>query len=275
MPFHQFTLGQWTCYALQDNTRMIDTRDEFPQLPENVLLEALNKRGFTDFHVHIGFNNLLIQTGEQLVLIDSGTGTDKLNDSLAEAGFSPDDINYLLITHSDFDHIGGMDHYKKARIVFPKTAYDLWTTDVSRVKMIESFQEVFSKFLAPDFVARAVEYRKNYGAVKLPSLLPRLVLVREEEEFLSGFRFLAAPGHRSDHFAVELTSDGNTLLHIADAWRHQIQMDHPDWYSIYDYYPDQFAESVALLLERAREKKVVLFGAHFEWPGLFEGLRDS
>ncbi len=267
MPFHKISLGTVDCFALEDNSRIIDLRNELPQISEEALLSALKENGKTDFHTKIGFNNLLIKTKQYLVLIDCGTGNDQLIDSLAEAGFSPNDIDYLVITHSDFDHIGGMDHFEKAKIVFPKTAYDLWTTEISRNKMIESFEEVFLKFLSPDFVAKGVEYREHYGSEKLPSLLSRMILVKEEEEFLPGIRMVATPGHRPDHFAVEISSEGKTLLHIADGWRHKIQLEHPDWYSIYDAYPEQMAQSIGIALKRAEEKNAILFGAHFEWPG--------
>jgi len=270
MPFHRITLGQFQCYALEDNSRIVDIRNEITQVSAKELLAAMKESGYDDFHVKIGFNNLLVKTPEFLILIDAGTGNDHLVDSLAEAGYAPEDIDYLVITHSDFDHIGGMDHFTKAKIVFPKSAYDLWTTAISRAKMIASFQEVFLKFLAPDFVAKGVEYREHYGAVKLPSLLSRIILVKEEEVFLPGMKMFATPGHRPDHFAVEITSDENTLLHIADGWRHKIQMLRREWYSIYDSYPEQMAESIGLVLKRAEEKEAMLFGAHFEWPGFQE-----
>ncbi|MFT4663868.1 MAG: glyoxylase-like metal-dependent hydrolase (beta-lactamase superfamily II) [Polaribacter sp.] len=267
MPFHKISLGKLECIALEDNSRIIDLRNELPQVPEELLLSAIKENGGTDFHAKVGFNNLLIKTEQYLVLIDSGTGSDKLIESLAEAGFHPKDIDYLVITHSDFDHIGGMDNFAKAKIVFPKTAFDLWTTEISRNKMIESFQEVFLKFLTAEFVAKGVEFRQHYGSEKLPSLLSRMILVKEEEEFLPGFRMVATTGHRPDHFAVEIISEEKTLLHIADGWRHKIQVKHPDWHSIYDSYPDQMAESIGVAIKRAKEKNAILFGAHFEWPG--------
>ncbi|MFK7806694.1 MAG: MBL fold metallo-hydrolase [Saprospiraceae bacterium] len=267
MPTHQITLGQFQCYALEDNSTITDVRNEFTQVPEDELLAAMQANGYKDFHVKIGFNNLLIKTPEHLVLIDCGTGENNLVNSLREAGFSPDDIDYVVITHSDFDHIGGLDFFTNARIVFPKTAYDLWVTEISREKMITSFVEVFSKLFPKNFVEEGVKYRRHYGSQKLPALLSRIILVKEEEQFLPGLRMIATPGHRPDHYAVEISSEEQTILHIADGWRHKIQKEHPEWYSVYDNYPDQFAESIKLALNRARDKKAMIFGSHFTWPG--------
>ena len=266
--FHKFKLGQFQCIALEDNNNIVDIRKELVQVPVPELFAAMKTCGYMDFSVKIGFNNLLIQTGRANVLIDAGTGTDRLITNLADAGISPDDIDYLIITHGDFDHIGGIVHFTKAKIVFPKMAYDLWTNETSFNMMLENFKEIFSKFLDPDFMVKAVLFRKNYSKFKLPSLKNRIILVKEEEEFLPGFKMIFTPGHRPDHFAVEIQSDGKTLLHIADGFRHEVQTLHPEWYSIYDSYPEQMAESVRLVLKRAKEKEAVLFGAHFVFPGL-------
>lgn len=65
---------------------------------------------------------LLIENGDQLVLIDTGMGnkqnekffsfyylqdTVTLKDSLAKKGFHPDDITDVVLTHLHFDHVGG------------------------------------------------------------------------------------------------------------------------------------------------------------------------
>jgi len=65
---------------------------------------------------------LLIEDGNQLILIDNGMGTkqdakffsfyylhgdDNLISSLSKAGFTPDDITDMFLTHLHFDHCGG------------------------------------------------------------------------------------------------------------------------------------------------------------------------
>lgn len=83
---------------------------------------------------------LLIEDGNRLILIDNGIGnkqSDKffshyylhgdysLEKSLKEAGFSPDDVTDMFLTHLHFDHCGGGVKYKgdKLELVFKNANY--------------------------------------------------------------------------------------------------------------------------------------------------------
>jgi len=86
---------------------------------------------------------LLIEEGERRILIDTGIGEkqdakfrshfsphgdDSLIGSLAKAGFAPDDITDVLLTHLHFDHVGGAvrrDNKGNLLPTFPNATY--WT----------------------------------------------------------------------------------------------------------------------------------------------------
>src|ERR1043166_443210 len=76
---------------------------------------------------------LLIEDGNRLILIDNGignkqdakfyshyflNGNDTLDNSLKQAGFSPDDITEMFLTHLHFDHCGGSIQYNKDKTGF-------------------------------------------------------------------------------------------------------------------------------------------------------------
>jgi glyoxylase-like metal-dependent hydrolase (beta-lactamase superfamily II) len=89
---------------------------------------------------------LLIEQGDRLILIDTGmgdkqsekffshyylSGEDSLMGSLKTAGFSPEDITDVFLTHLHFDHCGGAVKWNKDRTgfqpVFKNARY--WSTE--------------------------------------------------------------------------------------------------------------------------------------------------
>jgi glyoxylase-like metal-dependent hydrolase (beta-lactamase superfamily II) len=83
---------------------------------------------------------LLIENGKQLILVDCGMGTKQdakffsyyephgegeLIESIRKAGYSPEDITDVLLTHLHFDHCGGAVYRKDEKLVltFPNATY--------------------------------------------------------------------------------------------------------------------------------------------------------
>ena len=88
---------------------------------------------------------LLIEDGERLILIDTGLGDKQdakffgfydlhgdatLLSSIAKAGFKPEDITDVILTHLHFDHVGGavkFDADRKLVTTFPNATY--WSNE--------------------------------------------------------------------------------------------------------------------------------------------------
>jgi len=77
------------------------------------------------------FNCLLINTGEHRVLVDAGWGygttrrNGRLLQNLKAEGIAPEDIDVIVITHSDRDHTGGLIH-AEGKMTFPNTRHVMW-----------------------------------------------------------------------------------------------------------------------------------------------------
>ncbi len=267
---HTFTLGNYTCTVLNDFARTRSVKQTFPQIDEAELLKEIGLGGYdltleTEMSLH--GNVLLIDTGDQKIMIDSGLppAGGQLLQSLAEAGIQPSDIDMVMVTHGDGDHIGGLASYSSAKIVMPTNSYKLWTEDTAG--MIEEFVKLFRGVVPDQDLENMAAGRAKYAEV-VKSLGDRVVMVEMGEEVAPGISFLAAPGHRRDHTAVVVESAGNKLLHVADAWRHPIQLKRHDFYCLFDSYPDQLAKTMESLLEKAAAEDFLVFGAHFDFPAL-------
>lgn len=73
----------------------------------------------------------LIKLGDKLLLLDTGLGysNDKgeliIHENIRKAGFKPEDIDYVLMSHLHFDHSGGMVHKENngMELSFPDATY--------------------------------------------------------------------------------------------------------------------------------------------------------
>src|SRR5258706_8306698 len=86
------------------------------------------------FHLNV----LLIRLDGQWVLIDTGFGRDGapepsgLADRLRLAGAEPAAISLVILSHADFDHVGGAVNdsgalaFPHARHILPRAAWDFW-----------------------------------------------------------------------------------------------------------------------------------------------------
>lgn len=62
-------------------------------------------------------NNLyFMETEEGYLLIDAGTNLEKVSDSMDQLGIVPENVRYILLTHSDYDHVGALPLFPNAQI---------------------------------------------------------------------------------------------------------------------------------------------------------------
>ncbi len=263
---YSFQLGALQVTVFSDSSRTMDLREAFP----GVEAEAFQKvaAGFPSTELAVGYNVLLLDDGRQKTLIDAGGGRGDLPAGLSAAGIAPEAIDRILITHGDGDHIGGLGLFPRARILLPRPAWDLWTTPAGRERMVEEFIALFRERAPADRLVEMAAQRAAYGETILPALQERIELVEGEADLAPGLRFLPAPGHRSDHFAVEIRSDKAQLLHLVDAIRHPHQVVDPGWTSYIDSYPAQTAATNERLFAMAAETRALVFATHLPFPGL-------
>ncbi|MGY0038654.1 MBL fold metallo-hydrolase [Pedobacter sp. NJ-S-72] len=76
-------------------------------------------------------NPFLVKLGDKLLVLDTGLGYSNsegqliLHENIRKAGFDPDDVDYVLMSHLHFDHAGGMVHKENngMELSFPNATY--------------------------------------------------------------------------------------------------------------------------------------------------------
>jgi glyoxylase-like metal-dependent hydrolase (beta-lactamase superfamily II) len=133
----QFTLGDFELSTFSDGTYPLDGGAFFGVIPK--VMWSRKAAADEGNYVQAGLNSLLIRTGKQNVLVETGMGN-KLSErmikfygqpaqllaNLAAAGIAPEDIDVVVNTHLHFDHCGwNTVRDKSGRIAptFPRAKY--------------------------------------------------------------------------------------------------------------------------------------------------------
>ena len=140
--------------------------------------------------------------------------------------------------------------------------------------MVEEFVKLFRGEISAEALDDMAAGRGKY-ADYLETIKDRILLTEPGEAIVPGITFVEAAGHRRDHMAVEIRSGDETLLHVADAWRHPIQLKRHDFYCLFDSYPETLADTMQSLLGRAAYSNTLVFGAHFNFPALIRIKKDA
>lgn len=225
----------------------------------------------------------LVRTPQHTILIDTATGNgknrpdipplDRLNEPflarLAAAGITPDDVDYVLLTHVHADHVGWNTRLVDGRWTptFPNATYIF-----SRIE--QAYGESLATGTEPTGAARpdpalGPATRKPADRVYDDSVRPvieaglaRLVTV-DGGEVLDGLSFIPTPGHSVDHASIRLVSRGEQALFAGDVMHHPLQVYEPSLNSCFCEFPEAASRSRAFVLEDAAESGATVFTTHF------------
>ena len=192
------------------------------------------------------------------VLIDAGFDPDTAPGALESIDVAPEEIELVLLTHADRDHIAGL-LMPDGTFTYPNAQHvigrELWE-NLRKPETLDGLDE-----------DRAAFYRRFVNAFD-----DHMRLCEGETEVVPGVRFLPSPGHRVGHAIYEFDSDSATagapLLHTGDTFFHPMFAEQPDWPNMADSLPDQARDSRSAVIERAAASGALVLSSHVEFPGI-------
>lgn len=271
--YYRTMVGQFEVTALFDGTL-----DFHPELLKNMDKEAIDKALAHHYGqasgIQTALNAYLIHTGEHLVLIDAGAGKlfseerqGHIVENLKAAGYQPEQVDVIVMTHLHGDHAGGLSD-KEGMQVFPNA-----TVYANKVEN--------EYWLSEQQAASAPVERQIFFKMARESAVPYLSAekwkpVEAGMEIVPGVRAVAAYGHTPGHTAYEVTSDGQTLLVWGDIIHsHVIQFNHPEVAIWYDSDASQAVTTRQTLLKNAAADRKLVAGMHLPFPGLGYVVADG
>ena len=262
--FYRFPLGDAEITVVSDGPLPLGPpKGTFVGVPDEEVKKMLSDNFLSPDNVVLEQNSPIVNTGDKLILFDTGMGTAKnfgpttgrQQKSMKEAGIKPEDIDAVVFSHAHIDHIGGVVD-DSGKVLFPNAQYyiaqsdlDFWTDEGKEGGPLK------------DFIVHA---RKNLLPVR-----DRLVFFKDGQEFLPGVQAISAPGHTVGHTIFMINSNGKSLAFLGDLTHHPILLlEKPRMQFSYDTDPKQAAETRVKLLDMIATNKIPVMAYHYAWPGI-------
>jgi len=270
-----FKAGDLTIHRIiEQETTFLPALEMLPTLTPELLAEnrswmqaakALDARDV----LVLCFQSYVVNTPRHTILIDSCIGNDKPRPqrpkwnmktddtymrSLAAAGLSVGDIDYVMCTHLHVDHVGWntrlengrwVPTFPNARYVFGKTEFDYWA-------------ETHAKTPVPpiaDSVMPIVEAKRHE-------------VVGDEHAIGDHVRILPTPGHTPGHSAFRLGKAKDEAVFSGDLMHSPIQARYPEMSVKFDVDQVQAGKTRRSFLERYCDTDTLCCTAHFPSPSV-------
>lgn len=218
-------------------------------------------------------NAYLVNTGDHLVLVDAGAGNclgptmGHLPENLRAAGYKPEDVDTLLVTHLDPDHVCGVVG-RDGKAAFPNAT--LW---VGQEDVDFRFNEKIAA-AAPEGVRPFFQMAIN--AVKPYQDAGKFHAFKVGDKLFPGVTIIPTHGHTPGQAAYLFSSGKQELLVLGDViHNHAVQFPHPEVAVAYDQDEKQAVATRKMLFERAAKSGWALAGAHLPFPGLGHIRQDG
>ncbi|APG89187.1 metallo-beta-lactamase superfamily protein (plasmid) [Sinorhizobium americanum CCGM7] len=261
--FHNFAHGAFDITVVSDGFITLPPEILLPDAEVDERADFLKRLGGGEKGAAVQANIPLIRHGNDLILVDNGSGTNfqptagKLANNLRTFGVSPEQITKVVFTHVHPDHSGatttidGKVLYPNAQYYVSQTEWDFWTDKEFEAKRPSALHG-FAKGAQRDLLA--VE--------------DRLTRMKAGDEIVPGMSVVDTPGHTPGHISIELEGRDNLLITGDACTNDTIFFARPDWHFGFDTDMEVALASRQKLLDRAASEKLKLLGYHWTYPGV-------
>lgn len=260
--FYRFRLGAYRITVLSDGTAPRD-------LPKIMSKPEAVSHAFADAHqalpVELSINAYLIDTGSKRILVDTGAGelfgptSGFIVANLRAAGYAPEDVDAVLLTHIHGDHSGGLSVGGKR--VFPNATVYVDQRDPAH------WLSAAEAAKAP--ANRRATFEQSHQTVDPYVKTGQLKTFNGPTELFPGVRSVSEYGHTPGMSGYMIESEGQRLLLWGDIIHAtEAQFADPSITIDYDVDPGSAAATRRHVLEDAAREGYLVGGAHLSFPGL-------
>lgn len=259
--FHRMRVGDALVTALGDGHLMLN-HQALPNASEEEVAQALRASFLPADAYAAPVNAYLVETGDRTILIDSGGSPQmaptlgNLDDNLAAAGVSPQDVDTILLTHMHPDHVGhlvqdGAATFPNAELMVRAEEIAFWADPATREAMPEG-----RKAMVDGANAAVAPYAD------------RTTRFDSDTTLLAGIDATFLPGHTPGHTGFRIHSGDTQLLIWGDiVHMAPVQMARPRVFIGFDTAPEQAVATRLAILEEVAAERTMIAGMHLPFPG--------
>lgn len=269
--YYRTMLGEFEVTVLSDGTVALPVDKLLTNTSPEKVTQALSK-----VHQHspleTSFNSFLVNTGSKLVLVDTGAGSlfgptlGKLQANLKAAGYTPDQVDEIYITHMHPDHVGGL--MQGDTIAFPNAVVradqhevDFWLSQANMDKAPQEIKGFFQGAMASiNPYIKAGKFKAFVG----------------DTDLLPGVKATASYGHTAGHTLYTISSKGQNLVLWGDLIHvGAVQFAEPGVTIQFDSDSQAAAAQRKRAYDQAAKSGDLIGAAHLSFPGLGYVRRDN
>jgi glyoxylase-like metal-dependent hydrolase (beta-lactamase superfamily II) len=225
-------------YTLNEGSYSVDITKKF--IPFDPQIHQAKDRPASLF-IHV--QPFLVQLKNSLLLIDTGlgysddSGSLHLHNNIKKAGFDPNYIDFVLMSHLHFDHSGGMVHHLngKMEVSFPEATYV-----IQRGEWESAFTSTSSSYHTDifEFLQRNAQLKFVEGSGKLTKeisfeltgahcLFHQVFLIEEDgQKVFFGGDVLPEPEELIRKFIAKYDLDGRKAMELRDEFGKKAAAEH-------------------------------------------------
>lgn len=230
----QMTIGRATLTWLDGGVTHMDGGAMFGVVPKPLWSRKypVNDKN----QIELRTDPILVEVDGKRLLIDSGIGDGKLSEkerrnygvleeskleaSLKLVGFTPADIDYVLMTHMHFDHACGLTKPEGEELISAFPNAEIVTSETE-----------WDEMRNPNIRSKNTYWERNWKPV-----VDQVTTFRDSIDILPGLRMVHTGGHSDGHSVIVFEDGDDVFVHMADIMpthAHQNVL----WVLAYDDYP--------------------------------------
>ncbi|UCV21571.1 MBL fold metallo-hydrolase [Ferribacterium limneticum] len=263
--YYRLMLGSFEVTALYDGAIDLDEK-LLKSIAKRDIQRLLARQFLKGPKVQTAVNAYLVNTGNKLVLVDAGAaklfgpGLGNIVDNLKAAGYTPEQVDTVLVTHLHGDHVNGLVS-AEGKAVFTKA--EVWSA-----KADNDF------WLSEEIAAKAPTEAQGFFKMARDAAAPYLAAGKwktfdSDRELLAGVSSVDTHGHTPGHASYLFQSGDQRLLILGDlVHNHAVQFARPEVAIEFDVDPKQAVITRKRIFFQAAKEKLMVAGMHLPFPGI-------